>query len=139
MRRLFFLSLIFWTAVSLGFLFFTKNALAQANTVECPGYWQAGICFPGGTGLSNAPVYEILYKLVWWLLAIVGFIGIIAFTISGMQYLLSAGSEKMIETAKHNMTYSIIGMVVALSGLVVIFFIHEMLSGGLVLFFNIGF
>lgn len=106
---------------------------------ECPGYWQAGICFPGGTGLSNVPVYEILYKLVWWLLAIVGFIGIIAFTISGMQYLLSAGSEEMVKTAKNSMKYSIIGMVVALSGLVIIFFIHDMLAGELVLFIDIGF
>lgn len=108
---------------------------------KCTGPFQerAGICFPMTTGLSSAPVGEILYKLVLWLLAIVGFIGIIAFTISGMQYLLSAGSEEMAKTAKNSMKYSIIGMVVALSGLVIIFFIHEVLSGGLVMFIDIGF
>jgi hypothetical protein len=125
MRRLFFLVAIFF-----GGLLFTNNTLAQAPAgPECPGYWRAGICFPATTGLSNVPVYDILYSFVWWLLAIVGFIGIIAFVISGMQYLLSAGNEEMVKTAKSSMKYSIIGMVVALSGLVIIFAVDAVLRG----------
>lgn len=128
MRRLFFLSLVFLAAIFFSEFFFANNTLAQTGP-ECPGYWKAGICFPATTGLSNVPVYVILYNFVWWLLAILGFIGIIAFVISGMQYLLSAGNEEMVKTAKSSMKYSIIGMVVALSGLVVIFAIDLALRG----------
>jgi Type IV secretion system pilin len=81
------------------------------------------------TGLSAIPVAFLLMNVMWWLLSILGFIGIIAFVISGMQYLLSAGSEEMIETAKRNMRYSIIGIVVALSGLVIIMAIDQALLG----------
>ena len=112
----------------------TTSPLAGGNVVECPGVWRAGVCFPmtTGTGLSDAPVDFLLMRLMWWLLAMLGFIGIIAFVISGMQYLLAAGSESMIETAKRNIRYSIIGMVVALSGLVIIFAIDAWLSGNLI-------
>jgi flagellar biosynthesis protein FlhB len=109
------------------FLFLNVSVV---NGLECyNGAERAGICFPITTGLSRAPVYDILYNFVWWLLAILGFIGIIAFVISGMQYLLSAGSEEMAKTAKSSMKYSIIGMVVALSGLVIIFAIDAVLRG----------
>ena len=97
--------------------------------VQCSGRMQGGICFPI-TGLSSAPIYFILSGLLNWLLGILGFIGIIAFVISGMQYLLSAGNEEMIETAKRNMTWSIVGVVVALSGFVIIQAISNLLSGG---------
>ena len=105
------------------------------RTVPCPGGTiRGGICFPT-TGLSSASVYAILQGLLNWLLAIVGFISIIAFVISGMQYLLSAGNDDMIETAKRNMTWSIVGVVVALSGYVIILAISNLLQGSLFTFF----
>jgi flagellar biosynthesis protein FlhB len=64
-----------------------------------------------------------------WLLAILGVIAVIAFVISGMQYLLSAGDEDWIEMAKRNMKYSIVGIVVALSGLIIIRAIDSLLQG----------
>jgi heme/copper-type cytochrome/quinol oxidase subunit 2 len=75
------------------------------------------------------PVALLLMNFMWWILAILGFIGIIAFVISGMQYLLSAGSEEMAKTAKNSMKYSIIGIAVALSGLVIIMAIDQALFG----------
>jgi len=53
-------------------------------------------------------------------LGIFGLLALIAFIISGGQYLLASGDDKMIETAKKNMTYSIIGIIVALSGFIII-------------------
>lgn len=64
-----------------------------------------------------------------WLLGIVGFLGIIAFVISGIQYLTSAGDDDQISTAKRNMKYSIIGVVVALSGMIVITAVTAFLGG----------
>jgi hypothetical protein len=64
-----------------------------------------------------------------WLLAIIGTLSVIAFVVSGIQYLTAAGDEKNIETAKKNLTYSVIGVVVALSGLIIVTTISMILGG----------
>lgn len=118
MRASFFL-LLFLVAFS-----FFVSSLSLVQAVTCPeeGNWTivSGVCVPADTGLSNQPVENILKNFMNWLLAILGFIGIIAFVISGMQYLLSAGDDNTITTAKRNMKYSIIGIAVALSGYIII-------------------
>lgn len=106
--------------------FYDPNAGRGAT--PCPGgEMRSGICFPTGTGLSSAPVGLLLMRLMNWLLAILGTLAIIAFVISGIQYLVSAGNEDMIETAKRNMWYSIVGVVVALSGWIIIITIDQVL------------
>jgi len=107
---------------------FSGNGLGGA-TVGCNGVLRAGVCFPTGTGLSDTPVWFLLMRLMWWLLAVFGMIAIIAFVISGIQYLISAGNEAMIETAKRNMTYSLLGVLVGLSGWIIIRAIDAALSG----------
>ncbi|MFZ2976160.1 MAG: pilin [Candidatus Moraniibacteriota bacterium] len=73
------------------------------------------------TGIPDSPnVKVVLVNIVSWMLEILGLITFIAFIISGGQYLMASGNDKMIETAKKNMTYSIIGIIVALSGFVII-------------------
>ena len=96
----------------------------------CPtGYaMTAGVCFPTGTGLSSQPLATIIMGVMNWMLAVLGFIAVLGFVISGMQYLLSAGDEGMVETAKRNMKYSTIGVVVALSGRVLIMAINNLLN-----------
>lgn len=88
----------------------------------------SGVCFPTGTGLSEQPVATIIKTLANWLLAIFGFIAILGFVISGIQYLLAAGDESQAETAKRNMKYAIIGIIVALSGFVIVQFIDALLN-----------
>jgi len=73
-------------------------------------------------------VLEIVATFVGWLLSIFGFIALVGFIISGIQYLLSAGDEGMAETAKRNMKYSIIGIIVALSGWIIIKAIDTLLN-----------
>lgn len=118
---------------TLSFLAFLVLPVASAQAVDCPAnfYPQGGVCMPGGTGLSDAPVTDILMTLLNGLLGLVAILGILAFVISGIQYLVSAGDEKLAETAKHNMTYAIIGIIVALSGWIVIRAINTVLSGWL--------
>ena len=84
---------------------------------------------PSVIGVSNASVASILINLMKWMLYLFGFLAIIAFVISGIQYLSAAGNMNMIETAKRNMNYSIIGIVVALSGLVILIAIDALLRG----------
>jgi TRAP-type C4-dicarboxylate transport system permease small subunit len=81
------------------------------------------------TGLSSLPVSALIQNIMKWLLYIVGFVAIIAFVISGMQYLLAAGSEDMAKKAKANMQYAMLGVLVALSALIVIRAIQSVLQG----------
>jgi hypothetical protein len=64
-----------------------------------------------------------------WLLAILGIFGIIGFVISGILYLTAAGTDDQISTAKNAMKYSIIGVIVALLGFVIIQAVNTLLSG----------
>lgn len=111
---------------------------AGGGGVPCPdGNYisRGGTCLPSNTGLSAAPIFNIIVTLMNWLLAILGAISVIAFVISGIQYLTAAGDDKQIETAKNNMKYAIIGVVVALSGLVIVTAITTALRGGMSPFF----
>lgn len=89
------------------------------------------MCFPMSNviGLSDTPVATLLVNLMKWMLYLFGFLAIIAFVISGIQYLAAAGNMNMIETAKRNMTWSIVGVIVALAGLVIIIAIDALLRG----------
>lgn len=111
-------------------VYFLVIAAQPILATSCPtGYaMTAGVCFPTGTGLSSTPVETIIMNVMNWLLAVLGFIAVLGFVISGMQYLLSAGDEGMAETAKRNMKYSIIGVIVALSGRILIMAINNLLN-----------
>jgi hypothetical protein len=90
-----------------------------------------GICIPDEIGLPNpgGGVSQVITNVMMWLTGILAAIAIIGFVISGMQYLLSAGDDKRMETAKRNMTYCIIGVVVGISGYIIIFAIDSALRG----------
>ena len=83
-----------------------------------------GVCYPittlpDPTG-PNGGIFEILSNLLSWLLGLFGIFAVMAFVISGIQYLTSAGDQDMLEKAKRNAQYSLIGVVVGLSGFVII-------------------
>lgn len=102
------------------------------TTVKCdPAKFKeyAGVCFPINTGLSELGIIDIAVNLMRWMLYLFGFLAIISFVVSGIQYLAASGNASMIETAKRNMTYSIVGVIVALAGLVIITAIDALLKG----------
>jgi len=72
------------------------------------------------TGLANTSVYALIATFMNWLLGIIGVLAVIAFVISGILYLTAAGDEEQIERAKSTMMFAIIGLVIALVGLVVV-------------------
>lgn len=118
--------------------FFTLSALLLSFPAAAPVRAQAqcgegmtlqsGVCIPTNTGLPSASLTSILQNLMLWLLGIFGVLAIIAFLISGIQYLTAAGNSSQAETAKKNMVYSIIGVIVALSGLVIIKAVQAILT-----------
>lgn len=73
-------------------------------------------------------IKAIATNLLKWLLEIVGVLALIAFVVSGTQYLLASADEKLAEKAKQNMTYSVIGVIVVLSSLVIIKALDAILS-----------
>ncbi len=115
------------TTIVAGAILAVESAWA-ATTISCETI--AGVCIPTSTGLSSAAVSDILSNVASWLLGIFTTVAIIAFVISGAQYLLSAGEEKIIETAKRNMKYSIVGVIVGLSGFIIIQAVSTALKTG---------
>jgi uncharacterized membrane protein len=95
-------------------------ALAPAIAAAAGTPWDAGIGNASGAGTPGGSIIGIVATTMNWLLALVGFLGIIGFVIAGILYLTAAGDEDQIGKAKNAMMYSIIGVIVALLGFVVI-------------------
>lgn len=119
------------------FSFFLGAVPAQViyGAVTCPNAvdWVvvSGVCVPttAGTGLSSASVSTTLSTFLKWILGILNILGILAFVISGVQYLTAAGDEDQAKTAKQNIKYAIIGVVVSLSGWIIITAIDNIYKG----------
>lgn len=90
-----------------------------------------GIVIPPNTGLPDPAggILQVLNNFFSWLFLIFGMLALGAFILSGVQYLLSAGSDDMIETAKLNMKWSLVGVMVGLSGYIVLKAVFMALSG----------
>jgi len=80
--------------------------------------------------LTNATFYSIVERVMNWLLGFIGVLGVVAFVIAGIMYLTAAGDEGQTEKAKSIMMYAIIGLVVALIGLVVVNAVTGLVGNG---------
>lgn len=95
--------------------------------------------YGGGWGLVNdfglpaGSITGIITNILVWMLSIFGIVGIIGFVISGAMYILAAGNEDVMEKAKEAMKYSIIGVLVGLSGYVIIQAVAAILSSSAVI------
>lgn len=98
---------------------FLLSGTTFADNVEIPS-----VGLPSGGDLRT-----VVENVLKWLLGIFGFLAMIAFIVSGIIYLTSAGEKERAETAKKAMNYSIIGVIVGLSGYVVINAINSWLGG----------
>ncbi len=119
----------FWL---ISFSFFGTMQLSLADCEE--GFQEeAGVCMPTTTGLADPsatdphPITTVAITVMNWILGIFGVLAVIAFVIAGIIYLTSAGDEDRAQQAKRAMTYSIIGVIVALMGLVIIYAVDNML------------
>ena len=83
---------------------------------------------PADTDLPTGSITDIVKTIMTWILGMVGFLGVIGFAIAGILYLTSAGDEDRIGTAKKAMTWSIVGVIVALLGVVIIQAADKMLN-----------
>lgn len=83
---------------------------------------------PSGTNLPSGTVVGILTGAMNWLLIIVGILGVIGFVIAGIIYLTAAGDQEQIDKGKKAMVYAIVGVIVALAGVVIIQAVKAMLN-----------
>ena len=82
----------------------------------------------GGYNLPEGSLAGIVTTVADWLVGMFVFFGVIGFLVSGIMYLISTGNDDMITKAKKYMTYSIVGVIVGLSGYVIIQAASLMLS-----------
>ncbi len=108
----------------------TAATLALAPAIAWASPWSVGFANASAAGTPDGSIYGIIGGIMNWLLAILGFLGIIGFVIAGILYLTAAGDEGQIDRAKEALTYSIIGVIVALLGFVIIKAVDTMLNAG---------
>jgi len=82
----------------------------------------------GGTGLESTSIYDIISAVLNWLLLIITILAVIGFVVSGVMFVTAGGSGRA-EEAKQWLMYSIIGIVVALIGYIVVNVIDTLLAG----------
>lgn len=82
----------------------------------------------GDSGLSDSTIYDILLAVMNWLLMIVTVVAVIGFIISGIIFITAGGAGRAAD-AKNWLTYSIVGIVVALSGYIILLLVDMLLQG----------
>ncbi|MFH0969020.1 MAG: hypothetical protein V1804_00765 [Patescibacteria group bacterium] len=71
--------------------------------------------------IESAPnILQLLLNILNFLLQIFGIIAIIALVVSGIIYLTAYGDEDRMKLGKKSLVYSIIGIAVALSGIIIV-------------------
>jgi len=78
---------------------------------------------------QSGSITEIIFNIFYWLLYILGIAGVLGFATAGIMYLLARDNDTAAQKAKKAMTYSIYGIIIGLSGIVVITAVFRMLSG----------
>ena len=107
----------FWGGL-IGCLFWAKEAWADSE-----GWSSAGLEI---FGLPSNSIFNIVTYIADWLLGIIGVVAVISFVVAGILYFTSTGDDAKIKKAKGAMNASIVGVIVALSGLVVIYAVDNL-------------
>lgn len=84
----------------------------------------------GATGLSEISIRDMITLIMNWLLYLLAALAVLGFVIAGILYITAAGDEGKTEKAKGLITYSIIGLVVALLGLVIVRTVSNLVGVG---------
>jgi hypothetical protein len=105
----------------------TTYTVPSGNVSANSGGWDPGAL--ARFSLPSSSIYFIISNILHWLLLIFSLLAVIGFIISGIMYIISTGDDDTMQKAKKAMTYSIIGVVVGLSGLIIIYAIERMLRG----------
>jgi hypothetical protein len=96
-----------------------------------------GIAIPDDTGLPDPPggILQIITNFLDWLLTVFLILALIAFAITGVQYLLAMGNSRSdaLESAKNNFRYAIIAVVIVGAGLIILRAIDHFLRADMII------
>jgi hypothetical protein len=81
-----------------------------------------------GTLPDSTSVNDIIIDVINWVLAFLASLSVLMIVVSGIMYITSGGDETRIGSAKKWLTYSIVGLVVALLSYVIVRTIGAMLG-----------
>jgi hypothetical protein len=109
----------------------TSAIIGLAITLAAPSFLlEIKKIFGIDSGDSHAlTLLEIFNNVLSFLLSIIGILAIISLIVGGMMYMTSFGDTKKVETGKSIVKNSIIGIIVALSSLVVVNEIARLIQG----------
>jgi hypothetical protein len=100
----------------------TYALVGLAIVIAAPSFLREVMIITGYTGQAPAglSLREMAFRVLAFLLSVVGIIGIISLVIGGAMYLTAYGDEKRIDTAKSIVKYSLIGIVIVLAALILV-------------------
>ena len=112
----------------------TKNILSFALLLTVFGLpLVAGAQFDptagsSGTGLSTDSLDSTLTNILNIFLALIALLTVLGFVVAGIMFITAGGNDARLGQAKSWLMYSIIGLVVALVGYIVVNFIDTLLT-----------
>jgi cytochrome bd-type quinol oxidase subunit 2 len=110
----------------------TKNVLSLALLITVFGLpLMVGAQFavdPGTTNLSDDNMETVLENILNTFLALIAILTVLGLVISGVMFITAGGSNERLDSAKAWLTYSIVGLVVALIGYIVVKFVASLLG-----------
>lgn len=87
---------------------------------------------PGSSNPGSLPdstnVNDIIVSAINWFLAFLASLSVLMIVVAGIMYITSGGDESRIGTAKKWLTYSIVGLIVALLSYVIVKTVSAMLG-----------
>lgn len=112
-------------------LMFGGMAIEKAKAVNAidPSILQKQYNTATTAGLSGRNLYEVTRSALFYLLGIIGVLGMVSLVVTGIMYITAAGDQDRVGLAKKMLTFSIIGIAVALLGLVIVQALNFVIGG----------
>jgi hypothetical protein len=89
-------------------------------SVALPLVANAQFSVPTVPSLTNMSVFQLVTRVMNWMLGILGVLAVVFFVVSGIFYITANGDQEQIDKAKNIMLYAIVGLVIALVGLIIV-------------------
>jgi len=124
-------------------LFLVTPAYAQGVTPPngANGSWLNTRCVgsePGAQDVATIAGVECLVgNVLATVITIIGFVAFVMFLIGGFQYLTAGSNSKGVESGKNSISFAIMGIVVALSSIIILKFISSFTGISTILDFNV--
>ncbi len=81
-------------------------------------------------GLVNNTISEVMINITNYVLGFITVIAVLMLIWGGIRYLTAAGDEAMVESAKHTITYAIIGLIIVAVAYAVVVVVVNTIAGG---------